>query len=107
MLDCYKAKRKKQPFTVLPDGREISNTEADWQRRRKECHDREQGLCETCKDFSPLHNTEEAFAGHAHHLFGRKNNDDRSIVLRWLCGNCHDAIHVPKKVVPKKFKEVA
>lgn len=108
MLDCQKPRKQRlPPFTELPDGRQICNTDAAWEKRRKEVFEREEGLCETCKAFAPLHNSEEGFAGHAHHIFGRKNNDDRAIKLQWLCGECHHKVHVPEKVVPKKFKEVA
>ena len=55
--------------------------------------------------FAPLHNTEQAFAGHAHHFKGRKVGDDRAEMLEWLCGRCHAKEHVLEKVVPRKFRE--
>ena len=57
--------------------------------------------------FAPLHNTENAFAGHAHHIRGRKIGDDRSEMLEWLCGRCHAEEHIPLKVVPRKSKEAS
>lgn len=86
----------------LPDGRQIDLTEAAWQRRRKEVFERERGLCERCMTLAPLHNTDQAFAGHAHHINGRKDGDDRAEGLEWLCGRCHAREHQPEKVIPSK-----
>lgn len=107
MLDIYKVKRKRQAIKTLPDGRQRARTEAGWEQQRKLAHDREKGLCERCMTEAPLHNTERAYAGHAHHREGRKRGDDRPHMLEWICGRCHADEHIPLKVVPKKFKEVA
>jgi hypothetical protein len=104
VLDIYKVKRKKQAIKDLPGGRQRCKTKAGWEQKRKEAHDREQGLCERCMSAAPLHNTEQAYAGHAHHYKGRKVGDDRSSMLEWLCGRCHAVEHQPLKVVPRKFK---
>lgn len=106
MLEIYRTKRKRRPI-IEREGRQIVQTKAAWERKRKEAFDREQGLCERCMTFAPLHNTEQAFAGHAHHREGRKRGDDRQEMLEWLCGRCHAEEHIPLKVVPKKLKEVA
>lgn len=102
MLDCYKTKRKKPQIKNLPDGRQRCLTEAGWQKRRKEVCERERELCELCMSPAPLHNTEQAFAGHAHHIHGRKRGDDRAQVLMWICGRCHAREHQPLKVIPAK-----
>lgn len=104
MLAIYKKqfKRKSEAIKTLPDGRQICLTESGWQKRRKEVFERENGLCEKCLTFAPLHDTDLAFAGHAHHMNGRKRGDDRAEVLEWLCGRCHAVEHQPLKVLPKK-----
>ncbi len=102
MLDCYKVKRKREAVKTLPDGRKRCQTEVGWQKVRKEVFEREQGLCERCMSFAPLHNTETAFAGHAHHREGRKRGDDRPEMLEWLCGRCHAREHQPEKVICPK-----
>jgi hypothetical protein len=97
------------------DGREVLTGEA-WEERRKQCFDRECGVCEDCGQFAPLHDVKvirDAWAppivdkaGHAHHRrargMGGAFRDDRLTNLRWLCHSCHDSTHRPKKVVPKK-----
>ena len=90
----------------LPDGRQRCLTEAGWQKKRKEVFERERGLCERCMTFAPLHNTDNAFAGHAHHINGRKDGDDRAEVLEWCCGRCHAREHQPEKVIPSKSLQV-
>lgn len=104
MLEIYKKqfKRKLPAVKELPDGRHRCKTKTGWESKRKEAHDREDGLCERCMSPAPLHNTEQAFAGHAHHYKGRKVGDDRSIMLEWLCGRCHAKEHIPLKVIPAK-----
>jgi hypothetical protein len=102
MLACYRTKRRREPIKTLPDGRQKCLTEAGWQKRRKEVFERERGLCERCMAFAPLHNTDRAFAGHAHHREGRKRGDDREMMLEWLCGRCHAVEHQPDKVLPRK-----
>lgn len=86
----------------LPDGREIDLTEAARQRRRKEIFEREEGKCQKCPRFAPLHNAENAWAGHAHHIHGRKRVDDREHMQEWLCNPCHLREHQPLKVLPAK-----
>jgi hypothetical protein len=86
----------------LPDGREIDLTEAAWQRRRKALHEREESKCEKCSRFAPLHNSEIAWAGHAHHKHGRKGGDDRIQNLEWCCNFCHFIEHRPLKVIARK-----
>jgi len=97
------------------DGREVLTGEA-WERRRQECFERERGMCEDCGDFAPLHDVHGAAdgvylpvltkAGHAHHRrlrgMGGAHRDDRLANLKWLCHECHDETHKPKKVVPRK-----
>jgi len=108
MLDVQKPKRRKREhIQKLMDGREICHSATGWSRRRRQVFDRENGLCERCMTFAPLHNTEYAFAGHAHHVNGRKRNDDRMEALEWLCGHCHAVEHQPLKVLPAKVKEEA
>jgi hypothetical protein len=102
MLSCYKVRRKREAIRTLPDGRQLCITESGWQRRRKEVYEREQGLCEKCMAYAPLHNTDRAFAGHAHHIEGRKRGDDRLHMLQWICGRCHAVEHQPLKVLPRK-----
>ena len=86
----------------MDDGRQRVKTKTGWEKRRKEVHDREKGHCEMCLGEAPLHNTERAFAGHAHHIEGRKRGDDRAEMLMWLCGRCHSKLHIPMKVIPSK-----
>ena len=88
----------------LPDGRQIDLTEAARQRRRKEIFEREGGKCQRCSRFAPLHNTEQAWAGHAHHIHGRKVGDDRANEQEWCCVFCHFLEHQPLKVLPAKEK---
>lgn len=95
---------RRAPFKTYPDGRMRCRTEAAWQKQRKAVFEREHGLCEKCMALAPLHNTETAYAGHAHHLHGRKHGDDRVEALMWLCGSCHAKTHIPDKVVPAKPK---
>lgn len=103
VLACQRPpKRRREAVKTYDDGRQRCRTEAGWQKRRKEVHDREKGLCELCMTYAPLHNNELAFAGHAHHLYGRKHGDDRQECLQWLCGRCHARLHVPEKVLPAK-----
>jgi len=104
MLECQRPKRRKrEPIKTLRDGREICQTATGWSQRRKELYKREQGKCQNCKVYAPLHNTGESFSGHAHHKFGRKRKDDRLEVLVWLCGFCHAREHQPLKVLPHKL----
>lgn len=86
----------------LPDRREIDLTDAARERRRKEIFEREEGICQKCPRFAPLHNTESAWAGHAHHINGRKAGDDRAHMQEWCCSICHFLEHQPLKVLPKK-----
>lgn len=95
-------RRKREAIKTLPDGRQKCLTASGWEKRRKEVYEREEGMCEKCMTLAPLHNTEYAFAGHAHHIHGRKRGDDRIEMLMWLCGRCHARTHVPDKVVPSK-----
>jgi len=102
VLDCFKTKIRKPQIKTMPDGREIAKTKAGWEKQRKAVHDRENGYCELCLGLAPLHNTEQAFAGHAHHLTTRKIKDGRPNNLMWLCGRCHSKLHIPTKVIPSK-----
>lgn len=95
---------KRAAIKVYKDGRMRCQTEAAWQKQRKAVYGREDGLCEKCMTYAPLHNTESAYAGHAHHINGRKHGDDRAEVLMWLCGRCHSRLHIPAKVLPPKPK---
>lgn len=94
---------KRPSIKKYSDGRIRCRTKAAWEKQRKAVFEREEGLCEKCMAFAPLHNTESAYAGHAHHINGRKAGDDRPEALQWLCGRCHAKTHVPDKVVPSKF----
>lgn len=94
----------KAAVKVYADGRMRCRTEAAWQRQRKAVYKREDGLCEKCMTYAPLHNTEDAYAGHAHHIHGRAQGNDHIDVLMWLCGRCHAKEHIPDKVIPAKPK---
>jgi 5-methylcytosine-specific restriction endonuclease McrA len=100
------AHSRKNPEAIkrYPDGRIRCRTKTAWEKIRKIVFDREEGLCEGCMTWAPLHNTEDAFAGHAHHINGRKEGNDHPDVLKWLCGRCHSKAHIPDKVVPAKPK---
>lgn len=114
-----RSKKRKPSFVRYGNGREVCRDE-EWEKRRKECHDRARGRCEglklgrRCNRLAPLHNVidpdygEVMFpAGHAHHKNGTRGlgggkRDDRPENLAWLCSRCHWDEHVPKKVVPSK-----
>lgn len=82
--------------------REICETRAAWDRRRRQCCDRARASCEdpSCQRFAPFKNTDEVQAGDAHHLSKRKVRNDRLYNLRWLCRRCHTKAHNPAKVLP-------
>lgn len=97
---------KRPAIKSYSDGRIRCRTKAAWEKVRKAVFEREDGLCEKCMAYAPLHNTESAFAGHAHHIHGRKAGNDHPDVLMWLCGRCHARLHIPDKVVPAKPKAI-
>jgi 5-methylcytosine-specific restriction endonuclease McrA len=82
----------------LPDGREIDLTERAWQCRRKALYEREEGVCEDCGRYAPLH-PDDSPAGHAAHVTRRKVHDDRLSNLRWLCARCHILEHNAVKLI--------
>jgi hypothetical protein len=90
--------------TVFGGYREVCETRAAWDRRRRECYDRARGLCENpwCGREAPIE-TEDGAPGHAHHVnlrgAGGSKRDDRLLNLRWLCWKCHWKWH-NKKVLP-------
>ena len=103
---------------VFRDGREVCQTDAAWQARRREAWERDGGRCveRRCRKRVPLHDLRDdcgdviVVACHIDHISGRKMGggfrDDRLENLRTLCAMCHSDRHVPRKVCPPKPKMV-
>lgn len=82
-----------------------------WKETRRKVFDRDQGLCQRCKEAVPI------TKGHVDHIQSGKQGSNHIVNLRWLCPKCHglrmDFRHrgmqgklVAKGLLPANWREV-
>ena len=78
----------KKPMNPQPKNKAIRLKVKAYTALRKTLHKRANGGCEMCGRWAPLN------IGHVHHIKTRgAGGDDVVENTKWLCGECHRAIH--------------